>query len=56
MPTPTPPRNPRRVTPIRLSPDEQARIRRAAERKGVPVSSYIRAAAVKQAGRDLKAA
>lgn len=56
MPNPDSPRNPRHVTPIRLSLDEEARIRQAAERKGIPVSSYIRAAAVQQAGRDLKKA
>lgn len=52
----TPSRNPRHVLPIRLSLDEQAEIRRAAERRGIPVSAYIREQAVKSARRDLKKA
>lgn len=56
MPASTPNRNARHVLPIRLSLDEQAEIRRAAERRGLPVSVYIREQAVKSARRDLKKA
>lgn len=56
MPASTPNRNARHVLPIRLSLDEQEDIRKAAERKGLPVSVYIREQAVKSARRALKQA
>lgn len=52
----TPNRNARRVFAVRLSPDEENDLHRAAEIEGVPSSVYLRDAGVQKARRTLKKA